>query len=231
MSRVLGAARLYTVRPQGSLAVPWLVALSSFAINVAVWGFAGLGDEPDAGTGGLAALYISVAIVFSQAVTQLFPFALSLGLSRRAFYAGTALVAVVQAVAYGVLVTSLTAVENATDGWWVGLNFWGPYGLAAESVLQQVVVHGCVLIGMAFLGTAIGVVAKRWGAMGVWALAIGGLLVFGGASVLITALHSWTAVGHWIVDTPLLTLALLYAAVFGLVSAGLSYLGLRRAVP
>jgi hypothetical protein len=231
MSRVLGAARLYTIRPQASLAVPWLVGLSSFAINVAVWGFAGLRDEPSAGTGGLAALYISVVAVFTQAVTQMFPFALSMGLSRRTFYAGTALMATLQAVVYAVVLTVLIGVEGATGGWAVGLHFWGPYGLEQHPVGVQFAVHACGLIGAAFLGIAIGVVAKRWGPAGLWTLAIGALLVLGGAAVLVTALQGWTGLWDWIVDRSVLTIALLYAAVFGLVSAGLSYAGLRRAVP
>jgi hypothetical protein len=231
MNRALGAARLYTIRPLGSLAVPVVVVLSSFAVNLAIWGFGDLGDVPSAGTGGLAALYIALAIFLAQAVIQQFPFALALGLSRRAFYSGTALVALVQAVVYGVVLTALTAIENGTDGWGVGLHFWAPYGLDRQSVVVQFLVFGSMLAASAFLGIAIGAVAKRWSATGLWALVIGALLVLGGASVLVTALHSWTDLGDWLADRPVLVLAVGVSGIVALLSAGLSYTSLRRAVP
>jgi hypothetical protein len=231
MNRVLGAARLYATRPQGSLAVPWLVVLSSFAVNVAIWGFGHLRSTAGASTGGLSALYIAVTIFLVQAVVQLFPFAMSLGLSRHTFYAGTALVALVQAVGYGVVLTALTAIENATGGWGVGLHFFAPYGLDRLNVVQQFLIYGSILLACAFLGIAIGAVTKRWGAFGLWTLGIGALLVFGGAAVLVTGLHSWSDVGDWLVARSALTLALAFAGAVALLSAALSYTGLRRAVP
>src|SRR4051794_34493268 len=231
MNRVMGAARLYATRPQDSLAVPWLVVLSSFAVNVAIWGFGNLRNTPGAGTGGLSALYIAVTIFLVQAVVQLFPFGMSLGLSRRTFYVGTALIALVQAVGYGVVLTALTAVENATGGWGVGLHFFAPYGLDRLNAAEQFLIFGSIMLACAFLGIAIGVVAKRWGATGLWALGIGALLLCGGAAVLITGLHSWTDLGNWLVARSALTLALVLAGTVALLSAGLSYTGLRRAVP
>jgi hypothetical protein len=231
MNRVLGAARLYATRPQGSLAVPWAVVLSSFAVNVAIWGFGDLGDVASAGTAGLSALFIALAIFLVQAVIQLFPFGMSLGLSRHAFYAGTALIALVQAVGYGLVLTGLTAIEDATGGWGVGLHFFAPYGLNRLGAVQQFLIYGSIVLASAFLGIAIGVVAKRWGAMGVWSVGIAALLVFGGGAVLVTALHSWTDLGHWMDARSVLTVALGSAGVVAVLSAGLSYGGLRRAVP
>ena len=113
MDRILGAARLHLVNPLMSLGVPWLVVLSSFAINLVVWGVTAAGDQPGGGsTGGLAALYLTVLIVFAQSITQLLPFAMGLSLTRRTFYLGTALVALVQSFGYGIVLTVLDAVEN-----------------------------------------------------------------------------------------------------------------------
>jgi hypothetical protein len=231
MNRTLGAARLYTIRPTGSLAIPILVLLSSFAVNVAIWGFGDLSNTPDASTGGVSALFFAMAIFLAQAVMQLFPFALQVGLSRHAFYAGTALVALVQAVVYSVLLTVLTAIEHGTGGWGVGLKFFAPYGLDRQNVVQQFVIYCSILLAVAFLGVAIGVIAKRWSAVGLWTLAIGALLVFGGAAVLVTGLHDWTSLWNWVVDRSPVVMALTCAGVVAVLSAGLSYTGLRRAVP
>lgn len=231
MNRTLGAARLYTIRPQASLTVPWAVALASFAVNVAIWGLGDLGKVSSAGTAGVSALYCALLIVFVQGVTQTFPFAMALGLSRRTFYAGTAVVALVQTVAYGAVLTALTAIENGTGGWGVGLHFWAPYGLDRQSVPEQFLIYASMLLATAFLGIAIGVAAKRWGATGLWTLGIAAVLVFGGAAVLVTGLHGWTDMWNWVLARSAVVVALAVAGVLAVLSAGLSYTGLRRAVP
>jgi hypothetical protein len=124
MNRVLAAARLHLVNPLVALGVPWLIVASSFAINLPIWGLTDAGAQPGGGiTRGLAALYITVLVVYVQAFTQLLPFATGLSLSRRTFYLGTAVVALAQSLAYGVALTVPDAVEHATGGWGVGLSF------------------------------------------------------------------------------------------------------------
>jgi hypothetical protein len=104
-----------------------MVVGSSFAINLPIWGLTDAGAQPGGDiTGGLAAHYIAMLVVYVQLVTQLLPFAMGVGLSRRSFYLGTAVMALAQSVGYGVVLTVLDAVEDATDGWSVGLHFWAP---------------------------------------------------------------------------------------------------------
>lgn len=104
------------------LGVPWLVAATSFAINLAIWGLADIGQQPDSTyTGGPASLYTTVVVVFSQTMTQMFPFAMALSLSRRRYYLRTATAALTQSLGFGVARTVLNAIEHATDGWGVGL--------------------------------------------------------------------------------------------------------------
>lgn len=234
MNRILQAARLHVVHPLVILGVPWLVGLSSYAINELVWGFGHIADQPgasNAGTGGILALYIAVLVVFLQSVTQLFPFAMSLGLSRRVFFAGTALMAVVQAVVYSLLLVGLTALEDASGGWWTGLHFVAPLHIDRLPVITQFALFFFLMLGFMLLGIAIGAVHKRWGAAGMYSLMTGAVLVFGGVAVVLTALGAWTAFGSWFVGTPALALAGIYLAFAAVVSAGLSWTGLRRAVP
>src|SRR3954453_11721278 len=157
MNRILGAARMHLAHPLLSLGIPWLIVGTSFAINLAIWGVAGVGDETngDAVTGGLASLYVTVAVIFIQAVTQMFPFAMGLSLSRRDFYLGTALTAVVQAIGYGLALTVLTAIEHATDGWGVGLHFWAPGIIDVGNPVLQFVVFSVPMLALAFLGIGI----------------------------------------------------------------------------
>lgn len=232
MNRVLAAARLQLIRPLVALGVPWLVVGISFAVNWLVWSFGDLEHQPGAGfTGGVLSLYITVAIVYLQAVTQFLPFAMGVSASRRAFYAGTALMGVVQAVGYGIALAVLTAVEGATAGWGVGLQFWAPAGMDVDTFLLQIVVSGAPMLAFMAIGAGVGVVQKRWGSNGLWSLGILVLVVVGGLAVLITALGTWVQVGSWFADRSVLTLTVTLPAAVAVVLAGLSWAGLRRAVP
>ena len=233
MNRILTVARMHLVHPLVILGVPWMVVATSFAINLPIWALSDLGEQSgnENTTGGLASLYVTVLIVFVQAVTQMFPFAMGVSLSRRVFYAGTALVASVQALGYGVALTVLSGVERASDGWGVGLHFWRPGWIEIANPVLQVAAYALPMLACAFLGMAIGVVSKRWGANGLWTLVISTLVVLGGLAVLITGLEAWGDVGSWLADQSVYAYTLLVPAVAAVALAGLTWTGLRRTVP
>jgi hypothetical protein len=233
MNRILGAARMHLAHPLLSVGVPWAIVASSFVINYAIWQVGDVAEQTpgDGSTGGLASLYITVVVIFIQAVTQLFPFALGLSLSRRDFYLGTALTAVVQSAGYGLALTGLTAIEKATDGWGVRLRFWAPGPLEVGNPALQFVVFTVPMLACAFLGMGIGVVAKRWGAPGLYALTLTTLLAVGLAAFLLTWRRAWGDLGSWLADQSVTNLAIALPAVLAVALAALAFLGLRRAVP
>ena len=233
MNRVLGAARMQLAHPLLAFGVPIAVVCSSFAINLAVWGVGDVAARSpgDGSTGGLVSLYVTVLVIFIQAVTQIFPFAMGLSLSRRAFYAGTALSAVAQSAVYGVALCVLEAVEKATGGWGVQLHFWAPAPVDVANPAWQFVVFAMPMLACAFIGMGIGVVFKRWGTPGMYALAIGSLLIAGLAAVWVTWRAAWGDLGTWLLDQSATSLAVTLPAVLVVALAALSYLGLRRTVP
>ena len=232
MNRVLAAARLHSTNPLLTIGIPWGIVGLSFAVNLALWGTVGIGDEnPEAFTGGVISLYVTVLVVFVQSVTALLPFAMGMSLSRRTFCAGTALAALVVAVVYGAALAVLTAVEGATGGWGVGLHFWAPGGFDVDDPALQVVVSGAPMLAAAFLGVAIGVVVKRWGPTGLWTLAIATILLAGVSAVLVTWRRAWDDLGTWLVDQSALTLAVVVPMAVALATAALSFAGFRRVVP
>ncbi|WP_369140569.1 hypothetical protein [Modestobacter versicolor] len=233
MNRVVSAARLQGAHPMVSLGVPWMVVSISFAINLAIWGLADLDSQPDASatTGGLASLYITVVVVYAQTVTQMFPFALGLSLSRRTYYLGTALAALVQSLLFAVALTALTVVENATDGWGVGLDFWAPGSVDVGNPALQVLVFTFPMLAACFIGIGIGVVFKRWGATGMYALGIGTFAVTGLAIIVLTWREAWGDTWTWLTERSVESMTIGLPAVLAIALAGLTYLGLRRAVP
>ena len=233
MNRVAAVARMQLVHPALSIGVPWAVVASSFAINLAIWG---LGDVAatapgDGFTGGLASLYITVLIVFTQSVTQMFPFAMGLSLSRRTFYQGTALSAAIQSIGYGVALTVLAAIEDATGGWGVRLHFWAPGSVDVGNPALQLVVYTAPMLACASVGIGIGVVFKRWGAPGLYALGLLTLLLGGAVAVYATWQQTWGDIGSWLSGLSTATAAIALPAVIALAVGALAYLGLRRTVP
>ena len=231
MNRVLQAARLHLINPRAILGIPWLVVAISFAINLAIWWLTPAG-EPDGGfTGGVLALYITVLLVYVQAVTLLLPFAMGASLSRRTFYLGTALVAVVQSLFYGIALSALVAIENATDGWGVGVQYWAPGIFEVSNPVLQVFASGAPMLAFAFVGVGTGIVQKRWGQTGTWGLIIGAMVFFGGLAVLVSWLEAWGSVADWFADQSVATLTIGLPAVIALIAALISFPGIRRVVP
>jgi hypothetical protein len=232
MNRVLAAARLQLVHPLVVFGVPWMVGGISFGINLAIWALADVAEhDPNNFTGGILALYITVCVVFVQALTQMLPFAMGVSLSRRTYWLGLALVGVLSALWYGVALAVLNEIAQATGGWGVDLNFWVPTPLLADNVGLQVLYSGAPMLGFIFVGMGIGVVFKRWGANGLWALLLLAVLFFGGLAVLATGLQAWGDVWGWLSDQTAVTLTIALPAAIAAVIAALSYGGLRRIVP
>jgi len=232
MNRVLAAARLHSMNPLLTVGIPWGIVTLSFVLNLAIWGVIGVGEEsPGAFTGGLLSLYITVLVVFIQSVTGLMPFAMGMSLSRRTFYLGTAVAAVLTALAYGAVLSVLTSLEDATGGWGVRLDFWAPASFDVDNAALQVLVSAAPMLAAAFLGVGIGVVSKRWGPTGLWSLVAATLVVGGGLAVLVSWRRAWGDVGSWLVDQSTVTLAVTIPLALALVTAALSFAGMRRVVP
>ena len=231
MNRVLQAARLHLINPRAILGIPWLIVAISFAINVAIWHLTAAGEKDGGFTGGVLALYITVMLVYVQAVTHLLPFGMGVSVSRRTFYLGTALVAVVQSLFYGIAISALVAIENATDGWGAGLQYWAPGIFEVGNPVLQVFASGAPMLAFAFVGLGTGIVHKRWGQAGTWGLIIGAMVLFGGLAILVGWLDAWTGVTTWFADQSVTTLTVALPAAVAVVAALVSFPGIRRVVP
>lgn len=231
MDRVLKAARLHAIHPALSLGMPWVIVSLSFAINVAIWHLTPAGAEGDGFTGGILALYITVSVGYVMAVTQILPFAMGLSLSRRAFYLGTALFILVESLLYGVALSILVAIENATNGWGAGLDYWAPGPFEMDNPVLQVFASGAPMLAFAFIGVGMGVVHQRYGQAGTWGLIVGTTVLFGALAILITWLDAWGSVASWFADQSVITLTVGLPMALAAIVALASYPGIRRVVP
>lgn len=68
-------------------------------------------------TRGLATIYVFLFVAALLSITRALPFGLALGVSVRTYYLGTVALAVTLAFVYGLALTVLEAIEQATGGW------------------------------------------------------------------------------------------------------------------
>ncbi|GAB3860853.1 hypothetical protein GCM10029963_64450 [Micromonospora andamanensis] len=117
MNRALTVARLQLVGWRSVVGWPWGILALSFLINLALFSAMNEADDFEPTTGGLMSIYIVMFIASISAITQEFPFALGLGVSRRSFYLGNVLHFAGQAISYAAVLYLLAVIEEATDGW------------------------------------------------------------------------------------------------------------------
>jgi hypothetical protein len=158
MTRVLDVARIHLVNWRIAVALPVGIVVVVFLLNLAVTSTVRAinttGGSPEVGgASGAAALYIFVLVNSVQAITQVFPFALGLSVTRRTFYSATALYVAVQAVAFGLLLTLGLALERATAGWGIGMRFFGSTMPAGENPF----VHWMIFVALLLVSAAVAV--------------------------------------------------------------------------
>jgi hypothetical protein len=231
MNRALSVARVMNTGFPYAFAWPLAIMLSSFVINLAL--FAAIGDQiPGVHiTYGIVSIYIVQLIVCAQGMTQLFSFAVGLNVSRRAFYLGSGLVILAQSLTYGVVLYLAKLVEHATHGWGESLAFFDPVGISHSNRPTQILVYAAPMLLVSYIGVFIGVVTKRWGSNGVFALTVAASAAFGGAAILVTWSHHWLAVGHWFASQSTFAVAVGWALVPMVLLAAGGYGLIRRATP
>jgi len=198
MKRILDVARMHTVAWVAQIAWPWGIMGISLAVNILI--FASI-DEASPGktsTGGLSSLYIVTAIVAAVSISQVFPFALGMGVTRRTFYTATVLVNVVQALVYGVLLYLLNLIEGGTGGFGIGLHFFRVPYIDVSNGLLQILVYAVPFLFLNFLCIFAAVLLVRFGTNGLYAAGAAAILVFGLLGALITWQGWWGDIWHWL---------------------------------
>ncbi|GIJ37412.1 ABC transporter permease [Micromonospora andamanensis] len=231
MNRALTVARLQLVGWRSVVGWPWGILALSFLINLALFSAMNEADDFEPTTGGLMSIYIVMFIASISAITQEFPFALGLGVSRRSFYLGNVLHFAGQAISYAAVLYLLAVIEEATDGWGVNLTFFGLPFLLVEHPVLRFLGFAIPFLLLGFIGIAIGLVFKRWGINGLLMLSTVALAGIGGLVVLATWQGWWSAIGGWFADQPGWAMLVGWPALLTLLLAGLSYLTIRRATP
>ena len=96
MTTYLNVARYHLVQRFNYLVLPWAILVFVFGVDIAILALTPAGHTANRYVGGLAALFVAGFLLGIQSVARSLPFGLTLGLSRRSYYLGTAFLAVVR---------------------------------------------------------------------------------------------------------------------------------------
>jgi hypothetical protein len=220
-------ARYHLVDRFSLTILPWAIVAFDFGITMAVTNAVAPAEHPQAQSGAVFAIFIFFLVMGALSVFRSLPFGLAIGASRRAYYAGTALLAVALAAVDGLALALLQVLERATNGWGVTLHFFRvPYLLNGPWYLTWLT--SFVLLALVFVyGMWFGLAYRRWGLIGLLALAAGQIIVLVGGAAIATATHSWPAVGHFFTTLSVTGLTGLLAALAAALLAG-GYTTVRR---
>ena len=226
MRPLVNVARLHAIRPLMYLGLPWAITAFSLAVNLVIFG-AGRASNTHRYTGAASITFIFFLIMGVSSVGRTLPFGMALGVSRRSYYLGTALIAVTLAALNGLALTILQAIERGSGGWGIALHFFRvPYILDGPWYLTWLT----SFVGLALLfgyGMWLGLVHRRWGLPGSLVFLAAQVTVAVAAVLLTTWAHAWPEAGHFITTLPAAGLTGLLAALTAALFTG-GYATIRR---
>ncbi len=231
MKRVFDVARIQLVSWPTVLAYPLGLVAALVGLGLVI-------DVTNGNVGGvdhevvlLPTIYLVVAGAHLQTMTQIFPFALGLSVTRRAFAAATAVVVTGYAMLFGLVLLGFERVERATGGWGQHLRIFGLDYLRQDNPVAQWLTYAVPFLACSAAAVCAGVVFHRRRQTGIYLLGIGTTALLAGVGVLATSQGWWPAIGRFLAGQPAFALVAGYPLAVALVLGGAGWLALRRATP
>jgi hypothetical protein len=197
MSTYINVVRYHLVQRLNYLILPWAILAFVFAVDAVVVAITPAGHSSHRYVGGLASIFVLAFVLGVQSVHRSLPFGLALGVSRRSYYIGTALLAAALAAVVGVVAVVGQAAERATGGWGLKMGFFRvPYILDGPWYLTWLT--SFVVLTLLFgYGMWYGLIYRRWNLVGLFAFAAAQVIVLLAGALTATWTHGWHNIGHF----------------------------------
>jgi len=228
MSRTVNVIRMQLINRQTFIWLPLIILGASFLMSLAIYAMIPYGG-PKYGGGAQAPLWYFL-VVGIQAMTLSFPFSQALSITRREFYLGTLLTAVLTSVILAGVYVVGGFVEQATNGW--GLNGWffRPPWIWEQGPAAAAVVYFGVSMLLFIIGFGCALLYKRSGPLGLTLVLVGIGVLLVGAMYLVGRADAWGTLFEWFSTQGALGLSLWGMVLAAVIAVG-SFLTLRRATP
>jgi hypothetical protein len=227
MTTIVNVTRYHLIDRASYVALPWCILALAFVADIVIL-LAAAGTATPHPVGGVASIFVLVFAAGLLSATRTMPFGLALGVSRRSYYLGAILLAIVLAAANGLALTVLQAVERSTGGWGINMHFFQiPYILSGPWYLTWLT-SSVVLALMFVYGIWFGLVFQRWSLIGLGVFVGVQVLALTAGALAVTWTDTWASVGHFFTTLSAAGLTgVLAALAIGLAAAGLAMI--RRA--
>jgi hypothetical protein len=195
MNAVISTVKLHLNRRESTFVVPLgiagVTAVLSVLIALIFWrsgsdpGTAGWIVGSQSNPGIAYGLFGFLGYLGVSSVATTFPFALTLGATRRAFVGGTLIWAALTAAYIAVIFATLSMVEIATNHWFTGFYIFDVYILGAGDIPRLLLI---VFLGVFATLTFAGVFAAAWvrlGALGPQLVALVVVLVIAVVAIIL----------------------------------------------
>jgi hypothetical protein len=218
MTTWIKIARMHMVGGMSFLPYPWLILGLNFFVANAI--SEATGGQTNFYSGEVFSMYAAFLAMGVVSVIRWLPFALALGTSRRTYFIGITLSALVLSVVDGLVLTLFQLLEGATNGWGSSLHFFRvPYIFAGPWYLTWLT--SFVLLTVSFVwGMWFGIVYKRWNLFGLMAFISIQVIAPTLGVVAATQAHAWRSIGHFFTTLSVEGLTGLLAVLAVLLLAG-----------
>ena len=228
MRRTLNVVRLQLINRDTFIWVPLIVLAGATLVSVLIYAMIPV-DTPKYGGGGQAPLWAFFGVGMT-AMTMTFPFSQAISITRREFFIGTMLSAVLASALMGLLFLIGAGIELLTDGYGVnGYVFHLPWMWQAGPA-GAFVVYFTLALFFFVVGFTGATIYKRGGALMITAVGVGVALVLVALVFLTTRLELWQEVNAAIMDLGAVGLAL-WGLLGIVVLSAISFMTFRRATP
>lgn len=234
MSAILSTTKLHLNKRESTFVVPLyitgMVAVVSVLISLLFWrsgslpGTAGWIEGSQFNPGMAYALPGFLVYFGVQAIATTFPFALTLGTTRRSFVGGTLLWAIIVSLYLTAVFAVLTTLELVTNHWFAGFYVFDIYVLGAGNFGLLIPIVFLATLSLLTIGGVFGASWIRFGARGPQLIGIGTAVV-----VIVALIIAVPSAGAIFAAFQLWWLAVLAAVVIALSSIG-TWLMLRTAI-
>ncbi len=228
MSRTINVVRMQFVNKQTFIWVPLLILVGAFVLSLLVYAMIPT-DAIKVGGGSAAPLWYFM-VVGVQSLTLTFPFSQAMSVTRREFFLGTLLAALVTSAMLAIIFVAGGLVEQATQGWGMNGYFFYLDWIWAAGPLAAFVIYFAIAVLFFVVGFWAATIYKRFGALWLTIVLVGIGFLLVGLMWLTGFAKAWVQLFTWLAETGALGLAL-WGVLLAAVLAASSFLILRRATP